>query len=45
MPPPPASWRYDSAGKQTRYWLKHKMETEGLLRQLQRVVNASVKME
>ena len=37
--------RYETAGKETRYWLKHKRETEGLLAQLGRVVNAAAKME
>jgi len=37
--------RYDTAGKETRYWLKHKAEMKGLLRMLERVVEASVKVK
>jgi DNA-binding transcriptional ArsR family regulator len=37
--------RYDTAGKETRYWLKHKSEMKGLLRTLERVVNAAAKFE
>jgi hypothetical protein len=37
--------RYDTSGKETRYWLKHKSEMKGLLRMLERVVNASAKLE
>ena len=37
--------RYDTSGKETRYWLKHKAEMKGLLRALERVVNASSKLE
>jgi DNA-binding transcriptional ArsR family regulator len=37
--------RYDTSGKETRYWLKHKSEIKGLLRMLERVVNASTKLE
>ncbi len=37
--------RYDTAGKQTRYWLKHRSEIKGLVKMLERVVDASVKLE
>jgi DNA-binding transcriptional ArsR family regulator len=37
--------RYDTAGKETRYWLKHKSEMKGLLKMLGRVVDASVKVK
>ena len=37
--------RYDTAGKEVRYWLKHKSEMKGLLRMLERVVDASAKLE
>jgi hypothetical protein len=37
--------RYDTSGKETRYWLKHKSEMKGLLKMLERVVNASTKLE
>ena len=33
--------RYDTSGKETRYWLKHKAEMRGLLRNLERVVQVS----
>jgi DNA-binding transcriptional ArsR family regulator len=36
---------YDTSGKETRYWLKHKSEMKGLLRMLERVLNASSKLE
>ena len=35
--------RYDTSGKETRYWLKHKSEMKGLLKMLERVVNTSAK--
>ncbi|MGH7844935.1 MAG: ArsR/SmtB family transcription factor [Candidatus Binatia bacterium] len=37
--------RYDTVGKETRYWLKHKGEMKGLLKMLEKVVDASVKVE
>jgi hypothetical protein len=37
--------RYDTSGKETRYWLKHKSEMRGLLEMLERVVGASAKLE
>jgi DNA-binding transcriptional ArsR family regulator len=37
--------RYDTSGKETRYWLKHKSEMKGLLKMLERVVNASAKVD
>jgi DNA-binding transcriptional ArsR family regulator len=37
--------RYDTSGKETRYWLKHKSEMRGLLKMLERVVDASAKLE
>jgi DNA-binding transcriptional ArsR family regulator len=36
--------RYDTRGKETRYWLKHKIEMKGLLKSLERVVEASAKL-
>ena len=37
--------RYDTSGKQTRYWLKHKSEMKGLLRMLAMAVEASAKIK
>ena len=37
--------RYDTSGKDTRYWLKHKPEMERLFRMLESVVAASAKLE
>ena len=37
--------RYDTSGKETRYWLKHKAEMKGLLRMLGKVVDVSAKFE
>ena len=37
--------RYDTSGKETRYWLKRKSEMKGLLRMLEKVVDASAKLE
>jgi hypothetical protein len=37
--------RYDTSGKETRYWLKHKSEMRGLLKTLERVVGASAKLD
>ena len=36
--------RYDTAGKEVRYWLKHHGETRALLRSLEKVVHASGKL-
>jgi len=36
--------RYDSHGRQTRYWLKHKRETSDLLKTLGKMVHASSKL-
>jgi hypothetical protein len=36
--------RYDTAGKEVRYWLKHRGETRALLRSLEKVVHASGKL-
>ena len=33
--------RYDTAGKEVRYWLKHKGETRELLKALGKVIHAS----
>jgi len=33
--------RYDTRGKETRYWLKHKTEMRGFLKTMERVVEAS----
>ena len=35
--------RYDSAGKEVRYWLKHHGETRALLKALEKVVHAASK--
>jgi DNA-binding transcriptional ArsR family regulator len=37
--------RYDTAGKEVRYWLKHKGEVQGLLKALHKVVHASTRFE
>jgi hypothetical protein len=37
--------RYDTVGKATRYRLKHKAEMKGLLRMLEKAVDASTKVE
>ena len=37
--------RYDTSGKETRYWLKHKAEMKGLLRMLGKVVDVAAKVE
>jgi DNA-binding transcriptional ArsR family regulator len=37
--------RYDTSGKETRYWLKHKAEMRGLLRMLGKVVDVSAKVD
>jgi hypothetical protein len=37
--------RYDTTGKQTRYWLKHKGEMKGLLKTLERVIDVSAKLD
>jgi DNA-binding transcriptional ArsR family regulator len=37
--------RYDTRGKETRYWLKHKAQMKGLLTTLGRVVEASVRLK
>ena len=36
--------RYDSRGREVRYWLKHKRETSELLKALEKVVHASSKL-
>jgi len=36
--------RYDTSGKETRYWLKHKSEMKRLLRMLEKVVDVSAKI-
>ena len=36
--------RYDSAGKNVRYWLKHHGETRALLKALEKIVHASTKL-
>ncbi len=36
--------RYDSKGKEVRYWLKHKRETGDLLKALEKVVHAASKL-
>jgi DNA-binding transcriptional ArsR family regulator len=37
--------RYDTSGKTVRYWLKHKGEMKGLLKMLEKVVDASSKVD
>jgi predicted transcriptional regulator len=37
--------RYDTVGKETRYWLKHKGEIQGLLRTLAKVVAVSADLK
>jgi len=37
--------RYDTAGKETRYWLKHTAEMKGLLKMLEKVIDVSAKVE
>ena len=37
--------RYDTAGKEVRYWLKHKGEMQGLLKALHKVVHASSRFD
>ena len=36
--------RYDTDGKNGRYWLKHHGETRGLLKALEKIVHASTKL-
>ena len=36
--------RYDTAGKEVRYWLKHNGETRELLKALEKIVHASSKL-
>jgi predicted transcriptional regulator len=36
--------RYNTAGKETRYWLKHKNEVRGFLRIMERIVEASASL-
>jgi DNA-binding transcriptional ArsR family regulator len=36
--------RYDTVGKEVRYWLKHRDETRGLLKALEKVVYAAGKL-
>jgi DNA-binding transcriptional ArsR family regulator len=36
--------RYDSDGKNVRYWLKHRGETRALLKALEKIVHASTKL-
>ena len=37
--------RYDTSGKETRYWLKHKGEMKRLVKMLGEVVDVSAKFE
>ena len=37
--------RYDTSGKEVRYWLKHRGEMKGLLKALERVVEVSSKVD
>lgn len=37
--------RYDTRGKETRYWLKHKSEMRGFLKTMERVVEASANID
>lgn len=36
--------RYDSAGKEVRYWLKHRAGTRGLLKALEKIVNSASRL-
>jgi DNA-binding transcriptional ArsR family regulator len=36
--------RYDSAGKEVHYWLKHRGETRGLLKALEKIVSSASKL-
>ena len=36
--------RYDSDGKNVRYWLKHRGDTRGLLKALEKLVNTSARL-
>jgi DNA-binding transcriptional ArsR family regulator len=36
--------RYDSDGKNVRYWLKHSGETRGLLKALEKIVNSASRL-
>ena len=36
--------RYDTAGKEVRYWLKRQGETRGLIKALEKVVHAAGKL-
>jgi hypothetical protein len=36
--------RYDTDGKQVRYWLKHKRDTSKLLKALETIVHSSSKL-
>jgi hypothetical protein len=33
--------RYDTAGKEVRYWLKHRGETRALLKALEKIIHAA----
>jgi DNA-binding transcriptional ArsR family regulator len=37
--------RYETRGRQTRYWLKHPKDVEGLLRALEKVVRISTGLD
>jgi predicted transcriptional regulator len=37
--------RYDTRGKETRYWLKHRSEMKGFLKVVEKVVEASAHMD
>ena len=37
--------RYNTAGKETRYWLKHKGEMKGFLKTMEKIVEASAHMD
>jgi len=36
--------RYDTTGREVRYWLKHKRETQELLKVLEKVVHTSARL-
>ena len=36
---------YNTAGKETRYWLKHKGEMKGFLKTMEKIVEASAHMD
>jgi DNA-binding transcriptional ArsR family regulator len=37
--------RYNTAGKETRYWLKHRGEMKGFLKTMEKIVEATAHMD